>query len=125
LAVKNAETRMSGSFERVDNERGLTVLAERADPLLVAPRNASRGLVGDFGREIGELADEIRCHILGANCQNDRVGGETIERTVSVDDILHVGIEVANVDFEIDAVRESLGTQQGYDGLDREGAENG
>jgi len=26
LAVKNAETRMSGSFERVDNERGLTVL---------------------------------------------------------------------------------------------------
>jgi len=76
LAVKNAETRMSGSFERVDNERGLTVLAERADPLLVAARNASRGLVGDFGREIGELADEIRCHILGANCQNDRVGAK-------------------------------------------------
>jgi len=97
---------MSGSFERVDNERGLTVLAERADPLLVAARNASRGLVGDFGREIGELADEIRCHILGANCRMTR-WGETIERTVSVDDILHVGIEVANVDFEIDAVRES------------------
>jgi len=44
---------MSGSFERVDNERA-DCAGERADPLLVAARNASRGLVGDFGREIGD-----------------------------------------------------------------------
>ena len=108
LTVEHAETSVSRTLERMDNERGLAVLPERADPLLVAMDDAIGGFARVLRREIGELACKIGCDILGADGERNCVRSEPVERAVGVDNVLHVGVEVADVDVEVDTVGESL-----------------
>ena len=52
--------------------------------------------------------------------QKDRIRRESVERTLAVEHILHVSVEISDVDFEIDAVCKCFRSQQRHDGLNRE-----
>ena len=81
LGIEHAEARMRGTFERVNNERSLTVLAERVHPLFVPVCDAVGRLARHVGRQVGEFASEVGCDIPRADRENHRVGRETVERT--------------------------------------------
>src|SRR6202035_618441 len=53
------------------------------------------------------------------------VGGEVIERTVGIKNLLRIGVEVPNLHRKVDASAKSLSAEQGHDWLDRKGSKNG
>ncbi len=124
LAVENAQTRSGGAFEGMNDQRRLTVFSKRANPLLITANHALGGLLCCFRSQIGEVAPQFGCGLIGAHRQHDGIGREAIEGTLAVEQILHVGVEISNVDFEIDAAGERFRSQQRHDGLDRERTQN-
>ena len=108
----------------MNDQRSLAVFSKRADPLLITANHALGGLLRRFRRQIGEVTPQFGRGLVGAHRQHDRVRRETIERTLAVEHVLHVGVEIADMDFEIDTVRECFRPQQRHDGLDRERAQN-
>ncbi len=124
LVVEDTETWRRRAFERMNDQRRLAVFSKRADPLLIAAHHALGGLLRGFRRQIGEITPELGRGLIGAHRQHDCVRRKAVERTLAVEHVLHVGIEIADMDFQIDAVGESFRSQQRYDGLDCERAQN-
>ena len=124
LVVENSEAWRRRPFQRMNNQRRLAVFAERADPLLIAVNHALGSLLRRFRRQIGEISPQFGRGLVSAHRQHDCVGREAIERTLAVEDVLHVGIEIADMDFQIDTVSECFRPQQRHDRLNRERAQN-
>ncbi len=120
LVVENSETRSGRALQGMNNQSRLAVFSKRADPLLIAADHALGGLLRPFRRQVGEVTPQLGRGLVAAHRKHDRVRREAVERTPTVEHVLCVGIEVADMDFQIDAVRECFRAQQRHDGLDRE-----
>ncbi len=124
LAVENSKTRSGGAFQRMNDQRRLAVFSKRADPLLITLDDAFGGLLGRFRRQIGEVAPQFMRGLIGAHRQHDHVRRKAIERTLAVEYFLHIGVEIADINFQIDAVGKCFRPQQRHDRLDSKRAQN-
>src|ERR1039457_4286979 len=106
------------------NQRRLAVFSKCADPLLIATNHVLGGLPRGLRRQIGEVTRKFGSRLVRAHRQQDRVRREAIERTLAVKHVLHVSIEIADMDFQINAARKCFRPQERYDRLDRERAQN-
>src|ERR1700678_3246700 len=82
LAVENSETRRCGALERVNDERRLAVFAKCTDPLPVTVNDALGGLCCGFRCQVGKVAPQFGCSLVGAHCDHDGIRGKAIERTL-------------------------------------------
>src|SRR5215469_10305036 len=74
---------------------------------------------------MGVILPEVGCDSQGLDCQNHSVWPKAIKRTLRIENLLGVSIEVANVDGQVDAERKRFGAQQRHNRLNRKRAQNG
>src|SRR6202158_798117 len=96
LIVENSEARRRRALERMNDQRRPAVFSKRSGPLLIAANYTVGGLLRRFRRQISEVTPQLGRGLIGAHRQYDRVWREAIERTLAVEHILHVGVEIAD-----------------------------
>ena len=121
--VENAERGLERALEAVDENVGAGALAKRREKI----DHRLGGAVGlglDLAlREIGEAGPKVRRDVAQLHGEDDRVRLRGVERARRVQDVLAVGVEVADPRLDAAAVEGRLRLQHRHHGLDRERAQ--
>jgi len=99
------------------------VFAKGGDEVAIGLNGATNGGVDLRLIEIREVFPEVGSNVDGLDGENDDVGVEAIELAVGIEDFLGVGVEVADLDFGVDAGNQGTGAKQWGEGFDSKGAE--